>query len=828
MPQIAQLIGGAGTGKTTELLRLMASVIERGVDPFAIGFVSFTRAARSEAATRAAQQFGVPVDKLEQEGWFRTLHSICYKCLGVGKELLTDTRESRQWIEQATQAEVTGAREQQPDGAFESGTQADRALQIWDCARARLTPFRDAWELNSLCDDNCPPLSFCEALIDRYEQSKRLDGRVDFTDILGRYAGVKFYFDGPRDTKPDGWLPEVPVWFFDEQQDASALLDKVCHRLITPAEWVYVVGDPFQCQPWGTPVLTANGYKPIQKLDPATDKLVAFNLRDSRFYGNQKKIDFQIAHRMVDSSELIEITLGNGVKHVSTENHKWVTRLVRGNWFATYLMRKGNRWRVGTVQMFANGPHTKKNGDFRLLMRAAQEQSQQTWILKVFPTDCEARAYEQIVSCRFGLPQVTFRPPCGQTNLNRWFIDHVFDSLGPLDRNGHECLDWHGLSYLHPYLEKGSRHKNGSKSARRIAACNLLPGIAALPRKTAIGIEWDLITAVRRLDRGEKVLVYSLDVAKHHTYVTKDYVTGNSIYGFAGADSKYFMGWPVPEHKRRIMPKSYRCPAPVHLLGESILQGCSDYWNRGIQPADHDGDVARLSYDARLANMVNPTESWLLIARSNFQAGRMATLLNRAGIPWIPTRGPGGWDAPARNAALETLLDLEFGEPIDGAQWKAVLKHLPTKVDDVQLLVRGTKARFDDDKYPAAEKHPYVRVNELDQLGATQELIKRVSDGRWRALIDKGEQYAQAVERWGQSVVRNPRVRVGTIHSVKGAEADNVMLLTTISLPVVRGQGTEQGRNEEHRVFYVGATRARKNLYVVREHRARYAMRLPI
>lgn len=547
MPQIAQLIGGAGTGKTTELLRIMASVIERGIDPFAVGFVSFTRAARSEAASRAAQQFGVPVDRLEQEGWFRTLHSICYKCLGVGKELLTDTRESRQWIEAATQAEVTGAREQQPDGAFEAGTQADRALQIWDCARARLTPFRDAWELNSLCDDNCPPLDFCEALIERYEQSKRLDGRVDFTDILGRYAGVKFYFDGPRDSKPDGWIPEAPVWFFDEQQDASALLDKVCHRLITPAEWVYVVGDPFQ-----------------------------------------------------------------------------------------------------------------------------------------------------------------------------------------------------------------------------------------------------------------------------------------AIYGFAGADSKYFMGWPVPEHKRRIMPKSYRCPAPVHLLGESILQGCSDYWNRGIQPADHAGDVARLSYDARLANMVNPTESWLLIARSNFQAGRMATLLNRAGIPWIPTRGPGGWDAPARNAALEALLDLEFGEPIDGTQWKSVLKHLPSKADDAQLLVRGTKARFDDDKYPAAEKHPYVRVNELDQLGATQELIKRVSDGRWRSLIDKGEQYAQAVERWGQSVVRNPRVRVGTIHSVKGAEADNVALLTTISLPVVRGQGTEQGRNEEHRVFYVGATRARKNLYVVHEHRARYAMRLPI
>jgi tRNA-(ms[2]io[6]A)-hydroxylase len=39
---------------------------------------------------------------------------------------------------------------------------------------------------------------------------------------------------------------------------------------------------------------------------------------------------------------------------------------------------------------------------------------------------------------------------------------------------------------------------------------------------------------------------------------------------------------------------------------------------------------------------------------------------------------------------------------------------------------------------------------------------------------------------------------------------------------------TEECPDEELRVFYVGATRARKNLYVVHEHRARYAMRLPI
>ena len=38
------------------------------------------------------------------------------------------------------------------------------------------------------------------------------------------------------------------AWLFDEQQDASPLLDAVCRRLVSApsVRWCYVVGDPFQ------------------------------------------------------------------------------------------------------------------------------------------------------------------------------------------------------------------------------------------------------------------------------------------------------------------------------------------------------------------------------------------------------------------------------------------------------------------------------------------------------------------------------------------------------------------------------------------------------
>ena len=37
MPQVAQLIGGAGTGKTTELLNIMEQVLARLLDPRLVG-----------------------------------------------------------------------------------------------------------------------------------------------------------------------------------------------------------------------------------------------------------------------------------------------------------------------------------------------------------------------------------------------------------------------------------------------------------------------------------------------------------------------------------------------------------------------------------------------------------------------------------------------------------------------------------------------------------------------------------------------------------------------------------------------------------------------
>lgn len=58
-----------------------------------------------------------------------------------------------------------------------------------------------------------------------------------------------------------------------------------------------------------------------------------------------------------------------------------------------------------------------------------------------------------------------------------------------------------------------------------------------------------------------------------------------------------------------------------------------------------------------------------------------------------------------------------------------------------------------------------------------------------------------------------PVVRIDTIHGVKGDEADIVVLLSDISR--LTWKEMEENPTSEHRVFYVGCTRAREILYIV-------------
>jgi superfamily I DNA/RNA helicase len=830
----AMLIGSAGSGKTTELLRVMEGAKSAlGGSPFAVGFASMTKAARQEAVERASLAWGVPVEVLSRDGWFKTAHGICHKQLGVVKgQMIDDKKESQIWLAGALKVDIRTLLDEDDGRVRYAGDKtATAALECWDVSRARIEPLKKTVERMVRAGREVPPFARCKQLVDRYEQAKRLENRSDFTDLLARYAGIHFEADGFYFTDPEGELPAgVRAWIFDEAQDASALVDKVCRRLANGPEvaWVYVAGDPFQCSLEGTPVLTASGYKPIEDLDPKTDKLIAFSKKEGRFYGTSKQIPFSKAWRDVDSRDLIEVTFEDGTKSVCTTNHKWYVRTKKREAYATYLMQKGSRWRVGTVQMFSK-KRSEKNGEFRLKMRMNQEDADSVWVLKVFDTDRDARMHEQIVSCRYGIPQVTFRPPHGKTNLSREFIDGVFSAMGDMTESGRRCLDDHDRDILFPFCQKADRSKNGCRAGRFLQAVNVLPGIHLAPRlidgvletkKRGTGprgsrtvgshCEWVAVKSIRRLAPGSTARVYSLEVEKYHTYVVENgYVTGNSIYGFCGSDSKHFMSWPAD--KKRIMPKSYRCPAPILSLGEKCLRQMHEgYFDREVSPADHDGRISRGQGADSVVPSLDPTKSTLILARCNFMLDEWAAVLRKKRLPFAKLKAKSD---TAVLRGIRALWDLEHGEAVSGEDFACAIEEIPSRGKDGPLLERGTKTNWRREE--TQRRWDAVFPSALGDTGMTQAMVDRVLGGTWADLVDGGEKFRAAALKWGAELAARPQIRLGSVHSAKGMEADVVVLSTTLTRKIHEARSSDRAQHdEERRVEYVGVTRARRELII--------------
>ena len=250
--QVARLIGGAGTGKTTELLNIMKRVLpEVGHDPQAIGFASLTRAAREEMVKRASEAFDCHPSLLEGPGWFRTAHSTCHKMLGIkGDELLAGDDKASKWVAERLRVAVSWRKVDDSGYRICVGDdEAAASLTLWDIARNRVEPLEAIHRAKSMAGIEVPPYGTVKYFVRKYEDCKRLDGKVDFVDILGRYAGIRFGLEGPESVDPEGPTPEgVQAWIFDEAQDSSKLLDAVCRRLAYApgVKWAYLAADPFQ------------------------------------------------------------------------------------------------------------------------------------------------------------------------------------------------------------------------------------------------------------------------------------------------------------------------------------------------------------------------------------------------------------------------------------------------------------------------------------------------------------------------------------------------------------------------------------------------------
>ena len=161
-----------------------------------------------------------------------------------------------------------------------------------------------------------------------------------------------------------------------------------------------------------------------------------------------------------------------------------------------------------------------------------------------------------------------------------------------------------------------------------------------------------------------------------------------------------------------------------------------------------------------------------------------------------------GWSiSPNVLKGIEIWQRLVKQQKITSEEVKTILSLLKKEV-----IKRGVKKilnNLDSDKS--------YSLNDLQKIAD----FDLTSDMMWYHVLKVSEKeriYITSVRRRGEKILSGtPRIKISTIHKAKGGEADNVALL----LDTTKSCAESIDQDSEVRTFYVGMTRAKKELHMI-------------
>ncbi len=298
------------------------------------------------------------------------------------------------------------------------------------------------------------------------------------------------------------------------------------------------------------------------------------------------------------------------------------------------------------------------------------------------------------------------------------------------------------------------------------------------------------------------------------TYVAGD--DDQAIFRWAGADIEHFIAM-AKNDANTIIPlkQSYRIPISVHNLATKMAQSISNRIDKSYMPRDEHGKRKVLNF--RPLNKELETGDWLILCRTHEIVKQVCESLDRYG--WL-------YKCYGKSIINEKIIEaivswtrLQKGEKISGA-----------RVDTIYSFMDSTRIKRGHGTFKGSHTEMYNIDNLIHSFGLREsiggDLFTKTL--HWYDVLNakgirKRIRYLRAVMRDGHKLDDKPRIEVSTIHASKGGERDNVMLLTDLSYgPYKSSKDTQQGRDDELRVFYVGATRAKKQLVIVHTTEAQF------
>jgi len=221
---VTKVFGPPGSGKTTFLLGIVETELDRGVHPTKVGYFAFTKKAATEARDRAIQKFP-NLNPDTDFPFFRTLHSLAYRCLGISTK---DMMSPEHYREFALEAGIELAIE---NGEEDFVVKVDNPiLNEINIARIRGMDLRTHYNKSEM-QIEWYHFEYVERAYRHYKTSRNL---LDFTDLLEQVL-----------LEPSR-LPELDALIIDEAQDLSRLQWRLVEQLSLRAQRAFLAGDDDQ------------------------------------------------------------------------------------------------------------------------------------------------------------------------------------------------------------------------------------------------------------------------------------------------------------------------------------------------------------------------------------------------------------------------------------------------------------------------------------------------------------------------------------------------------------------------------------------------------
>lgn len=308
-----------------------------------------------------------------------------------------------------------------------------------------------------------------------------------------------------------------------------------------------------------------------------------------------------------------------------------------------------------------------------------------------------------------------------------------------------------------------------------------------------------------------------------------------TIFQFRGASPRAFYDLHIPKDHKIVLEDSHRVPRAVLERSLNWIRKVSDREDVVYRPRPEEGEVihaphlhfrdpATLLRDAQ--KHLDAGRTVMLLATCGYHLDAIIAHLRRDGIPFHNPYSShnGRWNPLGqRSGTSSTDRMLAYLAAQEKGRWD--LGDLIAWIECVSsdVLSRGAKKRVKD--WEDAEHPPVITDQDVADLFDTPETQMEALSSAWQGDLswfrrnlmssrEKPMEFPMRVySRVGQGIKKDPQIVVGTVHSVKGGQADVVYLCPSLSRAGYENwSGSRSDRDMIYRLFYVGMTRAFQTL----------------